>query len=202
MVFASVGLILVKRNDGGGTRSADVLDGSQHSQVKTALSVVEKSVSTKILMATDVEGQPALTAPDREGLFVKDPPPLLALLGAKNSRPELEPEMVLDVLKSYRRLLGAFPAGEDNRQFVNALLGANRERLPFLSPDHPRINSRGEIVDAWSTPFFFHLNSRVSVEVRSAGPDQHFFTSDDIVAGKVPDLHGQFEPASENVPVP
>ena len=159
-------------------------------------------VSTPAPDRRDLDGQPALAAPDPGELSATEPPPPLAgLLGAPGTRPEVEPQMVLDVLNAFRRTFGVYPAGEDNRQFVNALLGANRDNLPFLPRDHPRLNARGEIVDAWGTPFFFHLNSRTSIEVRSAGADRRMFTADDIVAGKAPDPSGQFaypddEPAS------
>lgn len=94
--------------------------------------------------------------------------------------------MVLEVLRAYRRLVGAFPAGEDNRQLVRALLGANPKRLPVLPRDHPRLSVNGELLDAWGRPFFFHLISRDAIEVRSAGPDREFYTGDDIVAGALP----------------
>lgn len=105
-------------------------------------------------------------------------------LGAPNTKPETEARIVLDLLKLYRHLFGAYPAGENNSQFVNALLGANKTRVPLLPRDHPRLNSGGELVDAWGTPFFFHQNSHSSVEVRSAGADRLLYTDDDIVAGK------------------
>ena len=128
-------------------------------------------------------GQPALFAPKPEELSTTERPPLGNLIGAPNTRPDAEPQLVLDVLKAYRRYFGAYPAGENNRQFVNALLGANKDALPFLAHDHPRINANGDLVDAWGTPFYFHQNSRNSVEVRSAGPDRLLYTDDDIVAG-------------------
>jgi len=128
-------------------------------------------------------GQPALFAPRPEELSTTERPPLGNLIGAPNTRPDAEPQLVLDVLKAYRRYFGAYPAGENNRQFVNALLGANKDNLPFLAHDHPRISANGELVDAWGTPFYFHQNSRQSIEVRSAGADRLLYTDDDIVAG-------------------
>lgn len=139
----------------------------------------------------EVEGQPALTAPTVEELSTTDRSPLANRLGTAGTKPEAEPGIVLDILKTYRRLFGMYPAGEGNREFVNALLGANREKLPLLPSDHPRINSQGEIVDAWGTPFFFHQNSRNWVEVRSAGEDHLFYTKDDIVAGAPPATLGE-----------
>ena len=131
-----------------------------------------------------VEGQPALVAPQPSELTTTETPALADKIGSPNTPPEQEAKVVLDLLKLYRRLFGAYPAGENNTQFVNALLGANKGKLPLLPHDHPRLNAKGELVDAWGTPFFFHQNSRNAVEVRSAGADRLLYTNDDIVAGR------------------
>ena len=44
-----------------------------------------------------------------------------------------------------------------------------------------RVNARGELVDNWGTPFFFHSLSRTEMEIRSAGPDHKMWTGDDLV---------------------
>jgi hypothetical protein len=44
-----------------------------------------------------------------------------------------------------------------------------------------RINARGELVDYWGTPFFFHQLSGTEMEIRSAGPDRVMWTVDDLV---------------------
>ena len=129
-------------------------------------------------------GLPALVAPQSSELSTTESPSLADRLGAPGIQPEQEPQIVLDLLKIFRRSYGAYPAGEDNRQLMNAMRGANPEKLPFIPQDHPRLNANGELVDAWGTPFFFHQNSRTSVEVRSAGADRLMYTDDDIVAGQ------------------
>lgn len=144
------------------------------------------NTSSAIPVRKDLDGQPALVAPQFSELSTTERPPLADRLGAPNTLPESEPKIVLDILTAYRRYFRAFPAGENNRQFVNALLGANKEKLPFIPHDHPRINANGELLDAWGTPFYFHQNSRDSVQVRSAGADRIMYTEDDIVAGKAP----------------
>lgn len=132
-------------------------------------------------------GQPAPALPALERLATPRRPPLADALGAPTTKPEQEAQVVLDLLAAYRRVVGEFPVGEDNRQIVRALLGANAKRLPVLPRDHPRLNAAGELVDAWGRPFFFHLLSREQVEVRSAGPDREFYTTDDLVAGRRPE---------------
>lgn len=131
-------------------------------------------------------GQPAGDVPLHHDLATTLRPPLADRLGAAGTAPEHEPARVLEMLEAYRRALGGFPVGEDNRQIVRALLGANGQRLPFLPRDHPRLSAAGELLDAWGRPFFFHLIARDHVEVRSAGPDCEFYTADDILAGRRP----------------
>lgn len=132
----------------------------------------------------DLPGQPAMSAPSPTALSIDERPPLADALGAKQTRPEAEPKIVHEILNSYLRYFGGYPAGESNQQIMYALLGANREKLPFIPSDHPRINQQGELIDAWGTPFFFHQNSRTSMEVRSAGPDRLLYTDDDLVVGR------------------
>jgi len=194
LLVAASGLFLTIRKDGPASEGTlDLKEASPGGIREPTMSKTENCSSATPSRAS-IDGQPALSPPDRKDLKVREAPPVAAALGAFNSKSEDEARMMLEVLNVYRRVLGMYPAGEDNRQFVNALLGANREKLPFLSSDHPRINAEGEIVDCWGTPFFFHLNSRTSVEVRSAGPDRHFFTGDDIVAGNAPEFPRRFEP--------
>ena len=147
-----------------------------------------------------LDGQPALNPPQPSDLSTSDRPPLADALGSPNTKPEDEPKILLDIFDAYRRTFRAYPAGENNRQLVNALLGANKEKLPFIPLDHPRINAKGEIVDAWGTPFFFHQNSRNAIEVRSAGADRLLYTDDDIVAGPTPSQPKQ--PTLLTVPAP
>jgi hypothetical protein len=54
--------------------------------------------------------------------------------------------------------------------------------VKFIRPDSGlRINEKGELVDAWGTPFFFHQLSGSEMEIRSAGPDKVMWTDDDLV---------------------
>lgn len=134
------------------------------------------------------DGQPQLvppSAPTAAAAAVRRPP-LLDRLGAAGTKPESEPQVVHDVLEAFRRALGGFPAGEGNRQILNALRGANAQKLPFVPADHARLSASGELLDAWGTPFFFHAISRDLMEVRSAGADRELYTADDVVAGSPP----------------
>ncbi len=184
LVLVSGVIVLLRNNDSGALSPAPV------SSTRPARLETDHAVSPVILEAApareQVEGQPALVAPQLSELSTTERPPLADALGAPNTPPEAEVKIVLDILTAYYRYFHVFPAGESNQHFVNALLGANKHKLPFIPHDHPRINAKGELVDAWGTPFFFHQNSRDSVQVRGAGPDKILFTADDFIAGKAP----------------
>jgi len=72
------------------------------------------------------------------------------------------------------------PWGE-NTDIAAALTGANPLGLALIPRRHPAINSAGELIDRWGTPFFFHQLSGTRMEIRSAGPDRTFHTGDDTV---------------------
>jgi len=124
-------------------------------------------------------GSIALTPPPADE-FVRMPrSPLADALGAAGASPGDEVRVVFELLQFYRREFGFFPAGEDNRQWMNALRGNNPDRLPILPSDHPRLDENGALLDAWASPFFIHQIARDRIEVRSAGPDGALFTGDD-----------------------
>ncbi len=129
------------------------------------------------------------TAPQPvEFLSAPLPPPLethpfSADLGpAPDLDPHDEPRRVFVMLDAWRRATGRFPVAEDNAGLMRQLTARSGNRPPLLPPDHPRLNARGELLDPWDTPYFFHHIAAQHLEVRSAGPDRTFYTDDDIVA--------------------
>ena len=70
------------------------------------------------------------------------------------------------------------PWGE-NAEITAALTGDNSLGLRLILRTHPAINAAGELVDRWGTPFLFHALAGDRMEVRSAGPDKKFGTTDD-----------------------
>lgn len=85
------------------------------------------------------------------------------------------------VLRQYSQRFGGNPVGS-NPEITAALNGQNPRQVMFLNPDDgARVNARGELVDNWDTPYFFHQLSRTEMEIRSAGPDRRMWTSDDLV---------------------
>lgn len=90
---------------------------------------------------------------------------------------------VYSLVQNFRQTLRnrGGPPLSSNREFTAALTGRNALKIQFLPPDHPSISAEGELLDAWDTPYFFHILSADSLEVLSAGPDRIAFNADDIV---------------------
>lgn len=90
-------------------------------------------------------------------------------------------ENVRGVFRQYYLRFHENPVG-DNAEITQALRGGNPKQANFLQEeDGMRTNARGELVDNWGTPFFFHSISRSEMEIRSAGPDHKMWTNDDLV---------------------
>jgi len=86
---------------------------------------------------------------------------------------DIELAPFVTVIRDYRAKFGENPVGS-NAEITRALSKfVQAERLP--------VNAQGELVDRWGTPLFFHQLSGEVMEIRSAGPDQKMWTSDDLV---------------------
>jgi len=99
--------------------------------------------------------------------------------------PGLTPAAVMQNMRSavrdYGARFGGNPIG-NNREITARLNGGNPNQVVFLKEeDGMRINQRGELIDNWGTPFFFHQISGTEMEIRSAGPDRKMWTADDLV---------------------
>ena len=104
---------------------------------------------------------------------------------AEGTSPALPPATALEnmrtVFRQYALRFGGNPVGS-NPEIAASLNGQNPRQVMFLNPDDgARVNARGELVDNWDTPYFFHQLSRTEMEIRSAGPDRRMWTADDLV---------------------
>ena len=98
-----------------------------------------------------------------------------------NFPPETVMENMRTVFHSYASMFGGNPVGT-NPEITAALDGNNRKQAHFLNAeDGQRLNSRGELIDPWGTPYFFHQLSGTEMEIHSAGPDKVMWTADDLV---------------------
>jgi hypothetical protein len=89
-------------------------------------------------------------------------------------------KIVKSVFERYRTEFGENPVGL-NEDMVRRLTGHNPKQIAFLPSDHSAINSEGQWIDRWGTPFHFHQISGTHLEIISGGPDQQVWTSDDVV---------------------
>jgi hypothetical protein len=67
-----------------------------------------------------------------------------------------------------------------NEDWAQELRGFNPAQERFLPDKHAILNAKGQLVDRWGTPFFFHALSPGACQIRSAGPDRRLWTDDDI----------------------
>jgi hypothetical protein len=74
-----------------------------------------------------------------------------------------------------------FPSG-DNATITAALRGANPRRVIFIELNSRDVNSVGEVVDPWGTPYRFTMENGQPPLIRSAGPDRAFDTKDDLIS--------------------
>lgn len=67
-----------------------------------------------------------------------------------------------------------------NEDWADFFRGANPAHERFLPDTHVALNSKGQLIDRWGVPLFFHALGDGRYELRSAGPDKSMWTSDDI----------------------
>lgn len=117
------------------------------------------------------------------------PPPAVTVLPiATEILPLNSPETSADedlgtlelLLAEFAKHHGGNPVGE-NMEFAAALLGNNPKHLAYLPAKGPFLDSSGQLIDRWGTPYFFHQQSATRTEITSAGPDRQFHTADDLV---------------------
>lgn len=94
--------------------------------------------------------------------------------------PEPALESVRLVVRNYAARFKGNPVG-NNAEITATLRGDNPAGAQFLDATVHRVNERGEWVDGWGQPYFFHQESAQEMEIRSAGPDRVMWTSDDVV---------------------
>ena len=129
----------------------------------------ETTIFPKVFEAVDIrviEGNPFLEDYGREGgTVVKD----LEVLRAVVQDCQL-------LFKDFDRF--HLP---DNAAIVRFLSGGNPDKLAWISGEHPCLSGDGELMDRMGKPVFFHRLSGMQFELRSAGKDGEYWTSDDVV---------------------
>ncbi|HZR16319.1 MAG TPA: hypothetical protein VFE51_03250 [Verrucomicrobiae bacterium] len=141
----------------------------------------------------DASSQPSSTAPDQlvapdatsAAPRARSPSPSSALPVPETAESSSLPaatvlENMRTSIRQYASVFGENPVGT-NEEITKALQGGNSKQINFLKEDGNRVNSNGELVDVWGTPYFFHQISGHEMEIRSAGPDRIMYTGDDLV---------------------
>ncbi len=92
----------------------------------------------------------------------------------------LEIDRVSLMIRDYRTIAGENPVGT-NAEIMAATMGDNPKQAKLGPPEGVKLNEKGELLDRWDTPYFFHQLSRDHMEIRSAGADKVMWTEDDPV---------------------
>ena len=108
-------------------------------------------------------------------------------LASKEQTPVRDLEIVNEFITLYSKAFNGNPIGM-NEDITAVLTGHNYTKGVLFPPNSPMI-VKGQIVDRWGSPYWFHPNSSTQMEIRSPGPDKELFTPDDIV----------LNPGSENI---
>ncbi len=93
---------------------------------------------------------------------------------------EIEFDKISLMFRDYRTLTGENPVGT-NSEIMKSIMGGNPKGSMLGPPEGIRVNERGELIDRWGSPYFFHQLTRDLMEVRSAGPDGKLWTDDDLL---------------------
>lgn len=136
-----------------------------------------KQKTQRAAIVTPVPPEP--TAPPRELLPGES---MLEGYGSEESLPVEDLIRLGHVINNFALLVkgdNPLPFGS-NEELAAALRGKNRLQMRFLPDQHPVFNEKGELVDRWGTPLFFHAEAKDRLDIRSAGPDKTMWTEDDL----------------------
>jgi len=103
--------------------------------------------------------------------------------------PERDLEIVDHFIELLRKATGGNPVGL-NDDITDVLTGGGDPQRPRVFPTNHTAIVGGQLVDRWGTPYWFHPNTGLQMEIRSAGPDRQLFTQDDLVLNPSPEGFG------------
>lgn len=143
----------------------------------------EADAAAEAEMKARQQAQAEAQAWENRGLGALPGDAILQNYGLATARPEDDLDAMAHTFSNLLLLVkgdSPFRMGA-NEEFAAALLGKNRDKLAFVSPDNRRVlNGQGQIIDRWGTPLYFHTAARDRVDIRSAGPDGRMWTADDV----------------------
>jgi hypothetical protein len=100
-------------------------------------------------------------------------------LADRSQPPVRDLEIVGEFIGLYSKVFHSNPIGL-NEDITAALTGRNPQEGILFPPNNAMV-VKGQLVDRWNTPYWFHPSSSHQMEIRSAGPDKNLFTTDDLV---------------------
>lgn len=165
------------------TPASDNLHSPSQEQAASLISGPTANAQTSSLANTAEEPLAATATPTPARTSPVAPGPPTAVPDTPESS-SLPPATVLEnmrtTIRQYGSMFGGNPVGT-NPEITSALQGDNPKHINFLKQDGNRVNAKGELVDPWGTPYFFHQISGQEMEIRSAGPDRVMYTGDDLI---------------------
>ena len=116
-------------------------------------------------------------------LVVSYPPSTPPPRQAADSEPEVAQDFdkISLMLRDYRTLAGENPVGT-NAEIMKAIMGGNPKGARLGPPEGQSLSDKGELIDRWGTPYFFHQLGKDQLEIHSAGPDRRMGTEDDLIS--------------------
>jgi len=176
------GLFFLLRTKNPPTPQPDVQNGSMPEFGSNRPVVQSRTQSGSSTLA--VTAAPANGAQTNLASHAASPNPTSEPGASTNEPPALPPLTVLDktrvLIHNYHAAFGENPVGT-NPEIAAALQGKNPRQINFLADSSLQLNGKGEIIDGYGTPFFFHQISAHEMEIHSAGPDKVLWTPDDLV---------------------
>jgi hypothetical protein len=133
--------------------------------------------------AQGTAGTEATTDPANAPAPPERPPPRADLPDAQATT-GLPPDEAMEALRvtfrNYSQRFRGNPVG-NNAEITAMLRGGNPGQVQFIDPEVTPVNDRGELVDQWGSPYFFHQLAGDHMEIRSAGADRVMWTADDML---------------------
>jgi hypothetical protein len=116
-------------------------------------------------------------------LIAADPPSAPPTRRVSDVDPELagDFDQIILMFRSYRTITGENPVGT-NEEMMKSIMGGNPKGATLGPPEGQSVNEKGELIDRWGSPYFFHQLSKVHTEIRSAGPDRRMWNEDDLIS--------------------
>ncbi|MEO7514655.1 MAG: type II secretion system protein GspG [Verrucomicrobiota bacterium] len=104
---------------------------------------------------------------------------------AKAALAKAEVSNLNSALRTFYSEIHHYPSGTSG-DVMRALVGENPKRLKFFSPNPKLVNSRGEYMDPWQTPYQINIIGQTNYIIRSAGPNRIFGDKDDLTNSAPP----------------